>query len=451
LHVALRTPRGTCIFVDGNNIVPQVHAVLDRMTHFCNRIRGGQWTGHTGKRIRNVVNIGAGGFNLGPLVAYEALKHYADPSLTLRFVGNIAASAFVEAVRGLDPAETLVVICSKHFADLETATSARTAKEWLLAMQTGGDEKAISKHLVAISTDPAATSRIGIETANVFELWNWVADQYCIGSAAALSTMLAIGPDNFRAMLEGFHQMDMHFLTTPFERNLPVLMALLSIWYNNFFGAHATAILPYDYYLGLFPAYLQQLIMRSNGKHATLIGTEVTQQTAPVCWGHPGTLGQDSFHQLLHQGTRLIPCDFIAFADPLHAVGRHHEILLANAFAQAEALAFGKTTEEVKAEGTPDWLVPHRVFEGNRPSSVILASRLTPDTFGRLVALYEHSVYTQAVIWNINAFDEWGRELGDSLAQDIIPQLATNEEARLFHDTSTKALIRRCWATKQAG
>ena len=442
LHVALRAPRGASILVDGNNVVPQVHAVLERMSHFCKRVRSGEWKGHTGKRIRHVINIGIGGSDLGPVMAYEALQHYSDRSMTFRFVSNIDGTAFVEAVRDLDPSETLFIVASKTFTTLETMTNARTARSWLLA-GLEGDEKAVAKHFVAVSTNAAEVTKFGIDTANMFEFWDWVGGRYSLGSAIGLSAMLAIGPENFRAMLDGFHQMDMHFLATPFERNLPVLMGLLAVWYNNLFGAQTIAVLPYDQYLKRFPAYLQQLTMESNGKRATLIGTEVTQATGPIYWGEPGTNGQHSFYQLLHQGTRLIPCDFIVFGKPLNPLGRHHDMLVGNVFAQAEALAFGKTTEQVKAEGTPDWLVPHRVFEGNQPSNTILLERLTPETLGKLVALYEHSVFTQGAIWNINSFDQWGVELGKALAQRIIPELEETEEPQLEHDSSTNALIRR--------
>jgi glucose-6-phosphate isomerase len=442
LHVALRAPRGASILVDGNNVVPQVHAVLEKMSHFCKRVRSGEWKGHTGKRIRHVINIGIGGSDLGPVMGYEALQHYSDRSMTFRFVSNIDGTAFVEAVRDLDPSETLFIVSSKTFTTLETMTNARTARSWLLA-GLEGDEKAVAKHFVAVSTNAAEVAKFGIDTANMFEFWDWVGGRYSMGSAIGLSTMLAIGPENFRAMLDGFHQMDMHFLATPFELNLPVLMGLLAIWYNNLFGAQTIAVLPYEQYLKRFPAYLQQLTMESNGKRVTLIGTEVTQATGPIYWGEPGTNGQHSFYQLLHQGTRLIPCDFIVFGKPLHPLGRHHDMLVGNVFAQAEALAFGKTNEHVKAEGTPDWLVPHRVFEGNQPSNTILLERLTPETLGKLVALYEHSVFTQGAIWNINSFDQWGVELGKALAQRIIPELEETEEPQLEHDSSTNALIRR--------
>ena len=442
LHVALRAPKGTSIYVDGKNVVPQVHAVLDRMGHFCNRVRSGEWKGHTGKRIRNIVNIGIGGSHLGPRFATEALRNYADPSLTFRFVANIDSTDFAEAVRDLDPAETLFIVSSKTFNTLETMTNAQTAREWLVA-GLAGDEESVSKHFVAVTANIAGVMQFGIETANAFEFWDWVGGRYSLCSAVGLSTMLAVGPKNFGAMLDGFHQMDMHYLTTPFERNLPVIMGLLSIWYNDLFGSESFAILPYEQYLERLPSYLQQLTMESNGKHVTLIGTEVTQQTSPVYWGDAGTNGQHSFFQLLHQGTRFIPCDFIAFARPLHPIGRHHDMLMANAFAQSAALAFGKTAEQVKAEGSPDWLVPHRVFDGNRPSNTIFASQLTPETLGQIIALYEHIVHTQGVIWNINPFDQWGVELGKDLALSIMPQIESVEEPRLEYDSSTSALIRR--------
>ena len=442
LHVALRAPRGASIVVDGENVVPRVHAVLDRMADFSNRIRSRTWKGHTGKRICNIVNIGIGGSDLGPVMAYEALKHYSDRALTFRFVSNVDGSDFVEATWDLDPAETLVIVSSKTFTTLETMTNAQSARAWLLR-GLGGDAKAIAKHCVAVSTNAQKVSEFGIDTANMFEFWDWVGGRYSMDSAIGLSTMLAIGPENFRALLDGLHQMDEHFRTAPFEGNLPVLMALLTIWYANFFGVQTVAVLPYEQYLKRFPAYLQQLIMESNGKHVTLDGAKVTYDTSPVVWGEPGTNGQHSFYQLIHQGTRLVPCDFIAFDEPLNALGRHHDLLLANVFAQAEALAFGKTPEQVKAEGTADWLVPHRVFEGNRPSNMILARRLTPETLGKLVAVYEHSTFTQGVIWNIDSFDQWGVELGKVLAQRIVPELESKTEPSLSHDSSTNNLIRR--------
>jgi glucose-6-phosphate isomerase len=442
LHVALRAPRGASIVVDGENVVPQVHAVLDKMADFSKRIRSGEWKGHTGKRIKNIVNIGIGGSDLGPVMAYEALKHYSDRAMTFRFVSNIDATDFAEAVHDLDPAETLFIISSKTFTTLETMTNAETARDWLLK-GLGGDVKAVAKHFVAVSTNTAKVSEFGIDTANMFEFWDWVGGRYSMDSAIGLSTMLAVGADNFHALLRGFHEMDEHFRTAPFDRNLPVLMALLAIWYNNFFGAQTVAILPYEQYLKRFPAYLQQLTMESNGKHVTLDGIEVDYQSSPIYWGEPGTNGQHSFYQLIHQGTKLIPCDFIAFIQPLNPLGRHHDMLMANVFAQAEALAFGKTAEQVKEEGTEDWLVPHRVFKGNRPSNTLLADRLTPETLGKLVALYEHVVFTQGAIWNIDSFDQWGVELGKVLAQRIVPELENKKEPSLGHDSSTNNLIRR--------
>jgi glucose-6-phosphate isomerase len=449
LHVALRAPKGASIIVDGENVVPQVHAVLDNMADFSNRVRSGAWKGYTGRRIRNVINVGIGGSDLGPVMAYEALKHYSERAMTFRFVSNVDSTDFAEAVWDLDPAETVFIISSKTFTTLETMTNARTARDWLVA-GLGGDEKAVARHFVAVSTNAAEVARFGIDTANMFGFWDWVGGRYSMDSAIGLSTMIAIGPDNFHAMLNGFHQMDEHFRTTPFERNLPVLMGLLAVWYNDFFGAASVAILPYEQYLKRFPAYLQQLAMESNGKNVTLDGREVLCDTNPVYWGEPGTNGQHSFYQLIHQGTRLIPCDFITFCQTLNPLGPHHDILIANVFAQAEALAFGKTLEQVKAEGTPDWLVPHRVFEGNRPSNTILADRLSPETLGKLVALYEHSVFTQGVIWNIDSFDQWGVELGKQLAQRIIPELETEEQPALAHDSSTNNLIYRYRKTKKA-
>jgi glucose-6-phosphate isomerase len=422
LHVALRAPKGASIVVDGQNVVPQVHAVLDKMADFSDRVRSGEWKGHTGKRIRNVINIGIGGSDLGPVMAYEGLKHCSERAMTCRFVSNIDSTDLAEAVRDLDPSETLFIVSSKTFTTLETMTNAQSARTWLMA-GLGSDEKSVAKHFVAVSTNAAEVAKFGIDTANMFGFWDWVGGRYSMDSAIGMSTMLAIGPENFRAMLDGFHQMDEHFRTTPFENNLPVLMGLLALWYNNFFGAQTVAVLPYEQYLKRFPAYLQQLTMESNGKHVTLHGAEVNYDTGPIYWGEPGTNGQHSFYQLIHQGTRFIPCDFIAFGEPLNQLGRHHDILLANVFAQTEALAFGKTPEQVKAEGTSDSLVPHRVFEGNRPSNTILADRLTPEVLGKLVALYEHSVFTQGTIWQINSFDQWGVELGKVLAQRIIPEL----------------------------
>jgi glucose-6-phosphate isomerase len=449
LHVALRAPKDASILIDGKNVVPEVHAVLDKMADFSDRVRNGAWQGHTGKRIRNVINIGIGGSDLGPVMAYEALKHYSQRDMTFRFVSNIDGTDFAEAARDLDPAETLFIVSSKTFTTLETMTNAHTARAWSLA-GLGGDEKAVAKHFVAVSTNAAEVAKFGIDTANMFGFWDWVGGRYSMDSAIGLSTMIAIGPDNFRAMLEGFHQMDEHFRTAPFEANLPVIMGLLSVWYNDFFRAQTVVVLPYEQYLKRFPAYLQQLTMESNGKHITLDGKAVARDTGPIYWGEPGTNGQHSFYQLIHQGTRLIPCDFIAFAKPLNPLGRHHDMLLANVFAQTEALAFGKTPEQVKAEGTPEWLVPHRVFEGNRPSNTILAERLTPETLGKLVALYEHSVFAQGVLWNIDSFDQWGVELGKVLAQRIIPELENDPEPALNHDSSTNNLIRRYRKLKEA-
>jgi glucose-6-phosphate isomerase len=442
LHVALRAPKGASIIVDGKNVVPDVHAVLAKMADFANRVRGGQWKGHSGKRIRNVVNIGIGGSDLGPVMAYEALKYYSDRAMTFRFVSNVDGTDFVEATRDLEPAETLFVVSSKTFTTLETMTNAQSAREWSLR-GLGGDAKAVAKHFVAVSTNGEKVAEFGIDTANMFEFWDWVGGRYSMDSAIGLSTMLAIGPDHFQSMLEGFHAIDEHFRTAPFERNLPVLMGLLGVWYNDFFGAQTVAVLPYDQYLKRFPAYLQQLTMESNGKHVTLDGMRVDYQTGPIYWGEPGTNGQHSFYQLIHQGTRLIPCDFIAFGQALNTLGRHHDMLLANVFAQTEALAFGKTREQVKAEGTPDWLIPHRVFEGNRPSNTILMDRLTPAALGKLVALYEHCVFTQGTIWDIDSFDQWGVELGKVLAQHIIPELESKTDPKLDHDSSTATLIRR--------
>jgi len=442
LHVALRAPKGASIVVDGENVVPEVHAVLDKMADFSNRVRTGEWKGHTGKPIRNVINIGIGGSDLGPVMAYEALRHYSKRDMTFRFVSNVDGTDFAEAVHDLDPSETLFIISSKTFTTLETMTNAHSARDWSLKA-FGGDVKAVAKHFVAVSTNAAKVSEFGIDTANMFGFWDWVGGRYSMDSAIGLSTMLAVGPDNFRALLAGFNEMDEHFRTAPMERNLPVLMGLLAVWYNDFFGAETVAVLPYDQYLKRFPAYLQQLTMESNGKHVTLEGTKVDYATGPIYWGEPGTNGQHSFYQLIHQGTRLIPCDFITFVEALNPLGRHHDMLLANVFAQTEALAFGKTPDQVKSEGTPDWLVPHRVFEGNRPSNTILAARLTPETLGKLVALYEHSVFTQGTIWNIDSFDQWGVELGKVLAQRIIPELESQAEPALGHDSSTNSLIRR--------
>jgi glucose-6-phosphate isomerase len=448
LHVALRAPKGSSIIVDGENVVPEVHVVLDKMADFSNRVRSGAWKGYTGKRIRNVINIGIGGSDLGPVMAYEALKHYSDRAMTFRFVSNVDGTDFAEAVQDVDPAETLFIVSSKTFTTLETMTNAQTARQWSLA-GFGGDEPAVAKHFVAVSTNRAEVAKFGIDTANMFGFWDWVGGRYSMDSAIGLSTMVAIGPDNFRSMLGGFHQMDEHFRTAPFDRNLPVLMGLLAVWYNDFFSAQSVAVLPYEQYLKRFPAYLQQLTMESNGKNVTLDGSRVSYDTGAIYWGEPGTNGQHSFYQLIHQGTRLIPCDFIAFSKTLNPLGRHHDILIANVFAQSEALAFGKTAEEVKAEGTPDWLVPHRVFEGNRPSNTILADRLTPESLGKLVALYEHAVFTQGVIWNIDSFDQWGVELGKVLAQRIVPELESKTKPGLNHDSSTNNLIRRYRRTKE--
>ena len=441
LHVALRTMKGDSITVDGVNVVPEVHAVLDQMTAFANHVRSGGWKGHTGKRIRNVINIGIGGSDLGPVMAYEALKHYSQRDMNFRFVSNVDGTDFAEATRDLNTDETLFIISSKTFTTLETMTNAHTARKW--ALKDLGDEKAIARHFVAVSTNTAEVEKFGIDTANMFGFWDWVGGRYSMDSAIGLSTMIAIGPDQFRAMLAGFHAMDEHFRTAPFDGNLPVLMGLLAVWYNNFFDSQTIAVLPYEQYLKRFPAYLQQLTMESNGKHVMLDGTSVDYQTGSIIWGEPGTNGQHSFYQLIHQGTKLIPCDFIGFCQTLNALGDHHDLLMSNVFAQAEALAFGKTSEEVRAEGTPDWLVPHRTFEGNRPSNVILAERLTPETLGKLVALYEHSVFTQGTIWQIDSFDQWGVELGKVLAKRIIPELEAAEEPSLSHDSSTNELIRR--------
>jgi len=449
LHVALRAPKGASIVVDGTNVVPEVHAVLDKMADFSNRVRSGTWLGHTGKRIRNIINIGIGGSDLGPVMAYEALKHFSERALTFRFVSNIDGTDFAEAVHDLNPSETLFIVSSKTFTTLETMTNAHTARAWSLA-GLNGDEKSVAKHFVAVSTNAPEVSKFGIDTANMFGFWDWVGGRYSMDSAIGLSTMLAIGPENFRSMLDGFHEMDEHFRTAPFEQNLPVLMGALAVWYNDFFGAQTVAVFPYEQYLKRFPAYLQQLTMESNGKHVSLNGTEVDYQTGPIYWGEPGTNGQHSFYQLIHQGTRLIPCDFIAFAQSLNPLGRHHDMLLANVCAQTEALAFGKTPDQVKAEGTPDWLVPHRVFEGNRPSNTILAEKLTPAMLGKLGALYELSVFTQETIWDIDSFDQWGVELGKVLAQRIIPEIESKPEPKLAHDSSTNNVIRRYRKMKES-
>jgi glucose-6-phosphate isomerase len=441
LHVALRAPDDESIVVDGSNVVPDVQAVLERMASFSERVRSGTWAGFTGRRIRNVVNIGIGGSDLGPVMAYEALRAYSEREMSFRFVSNVDATDFVEATRDLNPAETLFIVASKTFTTLETMTNARTARAWLVGAL--GKDEAVEKHFVAVSTNEAEVRKFGIDPRNMFEFWDWVGGRYSMDSAIGLSTMIAIGPEHFLEMLAGFHAMDEHFRTAPFERNMPVLMGLLAVWYSNFFGAGTVAVLPYDQYLKRFAAYLQQLTMESNGKSVTLDGARVTYDTGQIFWGEPGTNGQHSFYQLIHQGTRLVPCDFIAFAETLNPVGKHHDLLMANVFAQAEALAFGKTADEVKAEGTPDWLVPHRTFEGNRPSTVILADRLTPETLGKLVALYEHSVFTQGTIWNVNSFDQWGVELGKALADRIVGELERADDGALHHDSSTNTLIRR--------
>ena len=441
LHIALRAPKGEQILVDGVDVVPEVHAVLERMAAFSDQVRGGQWRGYSGKRIRNVINIGIGGSDLGPVMAYEALKHYSNRDLTFRFVSNADSTDFVEATRDLDPEETLFIISSKTFTTLETMTNAHTARSW--ALKALHREEAVARHFVAVSTNAEAVAKFGIDTANRFGFWDWVGGRYSMESAIGLSTMIAIGPENFRALLAGFRSMDEHFRTAPFEKNLPVILGLLSVWYSNFFAAPTVAVLPYAHYLKRFPAYLQQLTMESNGKHVTLDGAVVNYQTGPIYWGEPGTNGQHSFYQLIHQGTRLIPCDFIGFCRTLNPLGIHHDLLMANLFAQTEALAFGKTGDQLKAEGTPDWLVPHRICEGNRPTNTILAERLTPETLGQLVALYEHAVFTQGVIWQIDSFDQWGVELGKVLAKRILPELEGAGKPKLQHDSSTNALIRR--------
>jgi len=441
LHVALRAPENARIVVDGENVVPAVHEVLHKMAHFAAQIRGGDWKGYTGKPIRNIVNVGIGGSDLGPVMAYEALRAYSRRDMTFRFVSNVDGTDFVEASLDLDPAETLFIISSKTFTTLETMTNARSAREWTLAALK--DDAAIARHFVAVSTNTAEVAKFGIDTANMFEFWDWVGGRYSMDAAIGLSTMLAIGPDHFRSMLNGFHAMDEHFRTAPFDKNLPVLMGLLTVWYTDFFGAQTIGVMPYEQYLKRFPAYLQQLTMESNGKHVTLEGKRVDYDTGPIFWGEPGTNGQHSFYQLIHQGTRLIPCDFICFADTLNRLGRHHDLLMANVFAQTEALAFGKTVDEVKAEGNSDFLAQHRSFEGNRPTNTIMAERLTPETLGKLVALYEHSVFTQGTVWQIDSFDQWGVELGKVLAGRIIPELENATEPALGHDSSTNALIRR--------
>jgi len=441
LHVALRAPKGEQLFSDGIDVVPEVHAVLDKMASFAHQVRSGAWKGHTGKRIRNVISIGIGGSDLGPVMAYEALKHYSQRDMTFQFVSNVDGTDFAEATQGLNAEETLFIICSKTFTTLETMTNGHTARAW--ALKQLNDEKAVAKHFVAVSTNTAKVVEFGIDSANMFEFWDWVGGRYSMDSAIGLSTMIAIGSDHFRAMLAGFHAMDEHFRAAPFHQNLPVLMGLLAVWYNTFFDSQTIAVLPYEQYLKRFPAYLQQLTMESNGKHVTVEGKRVNYQTGPIYWGEPGTNGQHSFYQLIHQGTKLIPCDFIAFVQTVNPLGNHHELLLANVFAQAEALAFGKTPDEVRSEGTPEWLVPHRTFEGNRPSTVILAEKLTPETLGKLIALYEHSVFTQGTIWQIDSFDQWGVELGKALANRIIPELSAATETELKHDSSTNALVRR--------
>jgi glucose-6-phosphate isomerase len=448
LHVALRAPKGERIVVDGEDVVPQVHAVLDKMAAFADQVRSGAWLGHSGKRIRNVINIGIGGSDLGPVMAYEALKDYSQRDMTFRFVSNVDGDEFYEATRDLAPEETLFIISSKTFTTLETMTNARTARDWLL--RSLGDEKAVARHFVAVSTNTAEVTKFGIDPANMFVFWDWVGGRYSMDSAIGLSTMIAIGPENFRAMLAGFHAIDEHFRTTPFERNIPALMGLLAVWYGDFFGAQTVAVLPYSAYMKRFPAYLQQLTMESNGKHVTLSGAKVNYQTGAIYWGEPGTNGQHSFYQLIHQGTELIPADFIGFARALHPLGNHQDLLVANLIAQTEALAFGKTAEEVKAEGTPDWLAPHRTFTGNRPTTTILAERLDPETLGKLVALYEHSVFTQGTIWQIDSFDQWGVELGKALATRIIPELSSSDDSTLNHDSSTNTLIRRYRAGRLA-
>ena len=450
LHTALRAPRDARIELGGRNVVPDIHEVLDQMSGFCDRLRSRQWKGHTGKSIVNIVNIGIGGSDLGPVMAYEALRNYSDRSLNFLFISNVDGTEFSEAVEGLDPAETLFIVASKTFTTQETMTNAQTAKDWLL-QGLGAGQEAVAKHFVAVSTNATKVSEFGIDTANMFGFWDWVGGRYSMDSAIGLSTMIAIGPENFHAMLQGFRQMDEHFRTAPWHSNIPVLMALLGIWYNNFFQASSIAVLPYDQYLKRFPAYLQQLTMESNGKRVTLAGNHVNYDTGAVYWGEPGTNGQHSFYQLIHQGTRLIPCDFIAFCHSLNPVGRHHDLLMANVFAQAEALAFGKTLDEVRKEGTPEWLAPHREFDGNRPSNVLLIERLTPGSLGKLVALYEHIVFTQGVIWNLDSFDQWGVELGKVLAQRIVPELESPEALELHHDSSTNALIERYRATRKKG
>jgi glucose-6-phosphate isomerase len=442
MHVALRAPRGATLTVNGKNVVPEVHAVLDKMSGFADRVRNGDWKGHTGRRIRNVINIGIGGSDLGPVMAYEALRHYSDRSMTFRFVSNVDGTDMAEALRGLDAAETLFIVSSKTFTTLETMTNAHTAREWSMR-ELGGDPKSVARHFVAVSTNAEEVAKFGIDTDNMFGFWDWVGGRYSMDSAIGLSTMIAVGPDAFRGLLSGFHEMDEHFRSAPFTRNLPVIMGLIGVWYTNFFGAQTVAVLPYDQYLKRFPAYLQQLTMESNGKHVTLDGRRVAYDTGPIYWGEPGTNGQHSFYQLIHQGTRFIPCDFITFVHTLNPIGEHHELLLANVLAQGEALAFGKTADEVRKEGTPEWLVPHRIFEGNRPSNTLLLERLTPAALGRLVALYEHSVFTQGAIWQIDSFDQWGVELGKVLAKRIVPELKSSVATASAHDSSTRTLLER--------
>ncbi len=447
LHVALRAPKGMRILLDGVDVVPEVHAVLDKMAEFVELIRSGAWKGHTGRRIQNIVNIGIGGSDLGPVMAYEALKYYSQRNMTFRFVSNVDGTDFVEATCDLKPEETLFIVSSKTFATLETMTNAHTARKWVLKALK--DEKAVARHFVAVSTNTSKVEEFGIDRANMFGFWDWVGGRYSMDSAIGLSTMIAIGPEHFRQMLAGFHAMDEHFRTAPFERNMPVLMGLLAVWYNDFFDAETVAVLPYEQYLKRFPAYLQQLTMESNGKNVTMQGARVDYQTGPIYWGEPGTNGQHSFYQLIHQGTKVIPCDFIGFTEALNPLGNHHDLLLANLFAQAEALAFGRTAEEVRSDGTPEWLVPHRTFEGNRPSTTILAERLTPETLGKLIALYEHSVFTQGTIWQIDSFDQWGVELGKALAERIVPELVSDNAPPLKHDSSTNALIRHYRSLKR--
>ncbi len=442
LHVALRASRGETFLVDGQDVVPEVHRVLERASDFARRVRDGSWVGHTGRPIRNVINIGIGGSDLGPVMAYEALRHYARPDLRVRFIANIDANDFVEATRGLDASETLFIVCSKTWHTLETLTNARTARDWLLS-QVGGDSAAVARHFAAVSTNSEGVSEFGIDPQNMFPIWDWVGGRYSYDSAIGLSLMIAIGPEQFQEMLQGLHAMDEHFRSAPLGANLPVLLGLLSIWYGNFFGAETQAVLPYDRYLGRLPAYLQQLEMESNGKHVDLRGADLDYQTGPVIWGEPGTNGQHAFYQLIHQGTKLIPCDFIGFASPLNPVGRHHDLLMANLLAQTEALAFGRSAEELRESGSPEWQIPYRVCQGNRPTTTILIDRLTPETLGKLIALYEHKTFTEGAIWQIDSFDQWGVELGKILADRIIPELEAEGEPELRHDSSTNRLIAR--------